>query len=86
MRKGRRQWVTGLVVNEKPNVVRWKYKIIRAAVHNASVIGVERAALKVGMSPENFRHWLSGNVAFLDMVNPDVARPIRDKWEALINA
>lgn len=86
MRKGRRQWVTGLVVNEKPNVVRWKYKIIRAAVHNASLVGIENAASKAGMSSEDFRHWLSGNVAFLDMVNPDVARPIRVKWEAVINA
>lgn len=86
MRKGRRQWVTGLVVNEKPNVVRWKYKIIRAAVHNASEIGVKGAARKAGMSTDNFRHWLSGNVAFLSMVNPDVANPIRQQWEAILNA
>lgn len=81
MRKGRRQWVTGLVANEKPNVIRWKYRQIRAAVHNASKYGVPSAAKLADVSSKKFREWVSGNLAFLNMVNPEKAQKLMEKWK-----
>jgi retron-type reverse transcriptase len=68
-RRGRRQVVTGLVVNEKPNLPRRQRRRLRAAVHHRAN----------GKEP----HWhdrpmaddeLAGRVAFLKLVQPEEAR------------
>ena len=72
-RKGRRQLVTGLVVNEKPNMVKPLRKRLRAAVH-ARING-------------NPVHWngkemtdaeLQGRIAFLAQTQPEEARRLQE--------
>jgi len=84
MRRGRRQWVTGLVANEKPNISRQKFRRVRAAIHNAKVLGIPAAAKKAGVSPKRFTGWVSGNLAFFQMVNPERTNRMKTQWEVLL--
>ncbi len=76
-RRGRRQIVTGLVVNEKPNLPRRLRRRLRAAAH----------ALANNREP----HWhgrpmsaneLSGRLALLQMLQPAEARRLREQIAA----
>lgn len=76
-RKGRRQLVTGLVVNEKPNMAKPLRKRLRAAVH-----------ARVSGKPV---HWngkemtdaeLQGRIAFLAQTQPEEARRLQEALKA----
>ncbi|MBE7467206.1 MAG: RNA-directed DNA polymerase [Planctomycetes bacterium] len=82
VRRGSRQIVTGLTVNEKPNVGRADFETLKAILHNC---------VKQGPASQNrsghadFRAYLSGKLAFVKSVNPQkAARLERDfakiKW------
>jgi len=67
MRRGSRQEVTGVVVNEKPAVPREEVRELRALLHNA---------LRQGLDAQNRAHHprfvehLVGRVAYVSMVDP----------------
>ena len=84
MRKGRRQWVTGLVANEKPNILRRQFRMVRAAIHNASTHGLEKAAKKRGISNIKYEQWVSGNIAFFEMVVPKRVKAMKKKWKTAV--
>jgi RNA-directed DNA polymerase len=75
-RKGRRQIVTGLVVNEKPNLARPVRKKIRAAVHNRS----NGNAVFWHDQPMSDNE-LMGRIAFLAQTQPEEAKCLREKLE-----
>lgn len=67
MRAGRRQSVTGLVVNVRPNVARPEYERLKALLHNAAANGPEsqnRAGVR------RFREHLRGRIAHVAATNP----------------
>jgi retron-type reverse transcriptase len=66
-RRCRQQLVTGLVVNERPNVPRRRRRLIRAIVHNAARQGL---ASQNRQNHPHFAAWLAGWVRFIRMVNP----------------
>ncbi|MGC3996389.1 MAG: trypsin-like peptidase domain-containing protein [Anaeromyxobacter sp.] len=77
--RARRQQVTGLVVNVRPNVVRGKRKQIRAMLHAWERFGLEAAREEYlarynkkrrapGRSPPDFKRVLHGRLAFLESV------------------
>ncbi len=66
-RKGQRQTVTGLVVNQRPNVCRQRVRRLRAILHNCRVHGVES---QNRASDPLFLGRLRGEVAFVSQVNP----------------
>jgi retron-type reverse transcriptase len=76
-RRGRRQMVTGLVVNVKPNLPRRLRRRLRAAVHRYSnsqeVVWQDRL-----MSMDQ----LKGRLAYLSMVQPDEAAHLKAKLMA----
>ncbi len=74
MGKGHRQRVAGIVVNEKPNLDRPSYERLRAALHNASVRGIDAA--NVG-GRDRFGEHLTGRVAWAVSLNPARARKLR---------
>jgi RNA-directed DNA polymerase len=75
-RKGRRQIVTGLVVNVKPNLAKPVRKKIRAAVHNRS----NGNAVFWHDQPMSDNQ-LMGRIAFLAQTQPDEAKCLREKLE-----
>ena len=70
-RRGRRQMVTGLVVNQAPHLPRRTRRLIRAAAHRAATGGEIQWNGRPMSRPE-----LEGRIAFLKMVHPEEAREL----------
>jgi len=66
-RRGGRQTVTGIVVNEKPSVPRDEVRRLRAILHGARRSGL--AAQNRANIP-NYEEWLRGKIAYVHMVDP----------------
>lgn len=67
MRKGRRQEVTGVVVNTRPSIAREDWRQLRAILHNAAKQGLQ--SQNRDQRPEFAAH-LAGRVAWVRMVDP----------------
>jgi retron-type reverse transcriptase len=67
MRRGRRQEVTGVTVNEKMSVSRAELRLLRAVLHNAARFGL---ASQNREGHPHFAAYLRGRVAFVTMVDP----------------
>jgi retron-type reverse transcriptase len=79
MRRGRRQEVTGLNVNDKPSISRRSRRELRAILHNAARHGLKSQNRE---NRPNFAAYLRGKVAFACMVEPDRA----DQWRSALAA
>lgn len=79
-RKGGRQMVTGIVVNDKPGLRREEVRRIRAILHRARTEGLE-AQNRDGHP--RFAAWLRGKLAYLHMIDPDRAAPLLRELDAL---
>jgi retron-type reverse transcriptase len=70
-RRGRRQQVTGVVVNETLGLSRQERRKLRAAIHQAH---------KQGVAPEAAAR-IEGRLAYLSMLNPAQAAALRKRWK-----
>ncbi len=72
---GRRQTVTGLVVNEKVSVPAETRRAIRQAAHYCRRFGVESHLRRIGspLSPERYLEQLLGRVSYVLQTAPDCA-------------
>ena len=80
LRRNTAQTVTGLVVNEKPSVSREELRRLRAILHRARTEGLE-AQNRDGRP--NYREWLRGKIAYVQMVRPEVGARMLAEFEAL---
>ena len=71
------QLITGLVVNERPNVDRREYDRLKATLTNAVRHGLESQNLE---QREYFRSHLLGKIAFFAQVNPLRGDKLRQLW------
>lgn len=67
MRRGRRQEVTGIGVNDKPAVCRRELRTLRAILHNAARFGLES---QNRAHHPSFAAYLRGRVEYVCMVDP----------------
>lgn len=67
MRAGRRQEVTGVVVNAKTSIARDEWRQLRAVLHNCAKHGLESQNRE---QHPNFAGYLAGKVAWVRMVDP----------------
>jgi retron-type reverse transcriptase len=80
LRQQNRQLVTGIVVNDRPGIDRQTIRRLRAILHRAK---------KEGLQAQNrerlphFEAWLSGMIAYVHMVNPKQAEPLRQAFAAV---
>ena len=80
MRKGRRQQLCGLVVNEKPNLVRKEVDNLRALLFNA---------VRTGPGPQNraghprFREHLQGRISWVASVQPARGERLRALFDQI---
>jgi retron-type reverse transcriptase len=80
LRQQNRQLVTGIVVNDRPGIDRRTIRRLRAILHRAK---------KEGLQAQNrerlphFQAWLSGMIAYVHMVNPKQAEPLRREFDAV---
>ncbi len=75
-----RQTVTGIVVNQKPNVPRRTVKRLRAILHQAKKNGL---AAQNREQRDNFEPWLDGMIAYVQMVNPEKGKRFREQLNSL---
>lgn len=80
LRQSNRQTVTGIVVNDKPNVDRKTIRTIRAILHNAKKTGIE--AQNKSNRPD-FSRWLLGMIAYISMVNAEKGQQLRRTYDQL---
>lgn len=79
-RRNMQQSVTGVVVNQRPNVPRALRRRLRAILHNARTTGL--AAQNTEEHP-NFAMWLRGMIAWVSMTNPDEGRKLLEAFKGL---
>ena len=78
MRQGRRQVVTGLVVNERPNVPRRHRRQLRAILHNAVRRGFES---QNRFKHPNFAEHLRGKIAYVSPIHPALGQRLLADWK-----
>lgn len=83
MRRGRRQEVTGVVVNEKPAVGRREYRRLRAILHNAAKHGLESQNRS---NHPAFAEHLRGQVAFVQMIDPAKGAKLKADLDKVLGA
>jgi hypothetical protein len=80
MRRGTRQKITGIVVNDHVNVPRAAFDALKATLHNC---------IKNGSAAENrgglrdFRAHLDGRISWVENVNPARAKRLRRMFDAI---
>jgi hypothetical protein len=74
MRQGVRQYLAGLVANERVNVVRADFDRLKATLTNCVRLGPESQNRE---AHPRFRAHLEGRVGFVEMVNPEKGRRLR---------
>jgi retron-type reverse transcriptase len=80
-RKGRRQYVTGLVVNDAPGVPRRYRRELRAILHNARRTGLDAQNL---LNHPSFAQHLRGRIAFVRTTHPQLANQLDAELNALM--
>ncbi len=85
MRRGARQEVTGVVVNERPNISRDTFDALKATLHNCIEHGAQAQKLRAGLAPEvNFAAYLRGKIAYVHMLNPHRALKLRVMFDKVM--
>lgn len=79
-RPNARQTVTGIVVNKRPNVSRRTTKRLRAILHQAKKDGLVAQNRE---QRDNFIDWLGGMIAYVQMVNPDKGKRLREQFNSV---
>lgn len=79
-RPNMRQTVTGIVVNKRPNIPRETARRLRAILHRAKTEGL--AAQNRDDHP-HFASWVRGMIAYVQMVNPEKGRELKEAFDAL---
>jgi RNA-directed DNA polymerase len=80
MRRGVRQQVAGVVVNDRPNVERGAFDLLEATLHNCVRHG---PASQNRAGHPDFRAHLAGRVAHVSMLNPRRGQKLRRLLEAI---
>ena len=83
MRPGRRQEVTGVVVNAKTGVNRDEVRVLRAILHNAAKHGL---ASQNRAGHPNFEAHVRGRVAYVSMVDPSKREKLREALTRALEA
>jgi hypothetical protein len=81
MRRGVRQQLAGVVVNEHLNVSRTEYDKLKAVLTNC----VRRGPASQNREGQlDFRAWLLGKVGFVTMINPARGAKLRRLFDAIV--
>lgn len=84
MRKKNRQYVCGVVVNKKTNMLKKDRYKLRAIVHNTTKNGIEAEALKSSVESGIFASHIKGKINWLKQLNPSLGKKSDDKFEAYL--
>jgi RNA-directed DNA polymerase len=97
LRQSTRQWVTGVVVNKKPNPPRKLIRKVRQHLYYCHKYGMTQHCESRGIKPSDFVDQINGLVGYIRMTQPHLAdefalllrevipRPIKSKDESTLN-
>lgn len=77
-RRNSAQRVTGIVVNQRPNVPRRLARRMRAILHHAKKEGL---ATQNRSNEPHFKSWIAGMISYIHMVNPEKGKKLREKLD-----
>jgi len=80
MRRGVRQRVAGVVINEVPNIARDEYDILKATLHNCVRFGPQDQNRS---GHAGFRSHLAGRISHIILLNPARGQRLRDLFEQI---
>jgi len=81
-RSGRQQRLLGMTINEKPNIMRFHYRRLRAQIHNCKVQGFGETATKAGVKDTNQLHSrIEGLLAYYWMINPEKTAKLKQQYK-----
>ena len=83
MRNYSRQYVCGVVVNEKTNLQKKERLRLRAILHNCKKNGIESEALKINASVPEFRSTLMGRINWFSQLNPEAGDKMKEQLQAI---
>lgn len=78
-----RQWVCGVVVNDKVNMLRKTRDNLRAIVHNCVKNGIEHEAARARMPTPNFIRKYGGMINWLCQLNPTLGNKLKAQFKEL---
>lgn len=79
-RAGRQQRLLGMTINEKPNIMRSKYKQMRARLHHCYHKGFETVAKEMGFpSGAALESRIDGHLSYYHMINPDKTAKLKEQ-------
>lgn len=84
MTSSRRQYVCGVVVNTKTNMLKKDRYKLRAIVHNIVNNGVESEATKSNLSPLEFISYIKGRINWFKQLNPDLGGRLYNKLDTYL--
>lgn len=79
MRSTQRQYVCGVVVNKKSNLIKRERYKLRAIVHNIVCNGIEIESNKTGVTPDQFLNHIKGRVNWMQQLNPELGLKLHNK-------
>ena len=80
-RAHQRQLVTGIVVNQRPNLAREDFDALKALLHNAVRFGPESQNRE---RHPDFRAHLLGRIGWVQQLNPDRAARLRASFDRIV--
>ena len=84
MRPFQRQYVCGVVVNERTNLQQRERRRLRAIVHNCLTHGIEAEAAKNGISPETFVSQIAGKINWFSQLNQDGGPVLMESFQSAV--
>ena len=84
MRPNTRQYVCGVVVNERTNLQQKERRKLRAIVHNCAVHGIASQAQKSGQSEDSFVASVQGRLNWFSQLNDEAGKQLRDRFLQLV--
>lgn len=95
LRSGRRQKITGVVINKRPNIAREEIKRLRAVIYNCGHKDIKQEMIRWAKNEKKlanpysytlgqFRFSLLGRIGFVRMVNPEIGKKLFKQFDALL--
>jgi hypothetical protein len=86
MRTPARQYVLGMVVNEKPDLLRRKRELLKCILHNMSQNSLAEEAAKTNRTEMQFLDWIRGQINYFIQVNEIKGKKLKDKFDFILKS
>ena len=79
-----RQYVLGMVVNDKPDLLRRKRELLKCILHNMSQNSIIKEAAKTNRTEIQFLEWIRGQINYFIQVNEIKGKKLKEKFDFIL--